>query len=58
MWEIIDDNGTVHSGSQEEMENAFDIMGNPDEHSKEDVENYGTDWDGDLKLVNIINVIR
>ena len=26
MWEIIDDDGTIHSGSEDEMRRAFECM--------------------------------
>jgi hypothetical protein len=57
-WEIIDNNGTIHSGTEDEMLTAFDVMGNSDEHSKADIDKYYIDWVGDLKLVQVINVVR
>ena len=36
MYEIIDNNGVIHSGTEDEMDLAFDVMTNPDEYSKKD----------------------
>lgn len=58
MFEIIDNQGTIHSGSEEEMTHAFDVMANPDEYSRKEVLKWGVGWEGDLKLVEIINTIR
>lgn len=58
MYEIIDDNGTIHSGSLEEMEIAFDVMTQGTyKYSNEEVEKYSTtdgEWNGDLKLIQIL----
>lgn len=56
MWEIIDDNGTIHSGTEEEMKQAFDIMKCPGDFTGEVVDEYYTDWDGDLRLVQIHDI--
>lgn len=58
MWEIIDDNGTIHTGDEIEMTTAFDVMTNPLNHTKEDIITYNTDWNGDLKLVEVHKVSR
>lgn len=57
-WEIIDDMGTIHSGTQEEMDHAFDVMSNSDEYSAEEIQNWGDQWDGDLKLVQIHKITK
>lgn len=53
MWEIIDKNGTIHSGDQTEMEYAFMVMCEPNEYGKAIRKQYVTDWEGDLKLIQI-----
>ncbi len=58
MYEIIDDNGVIHSGSEEEMYKAFDVMTNSDEYSKEDIDSYGDKWEGDLKLIQVLLTAR
>lgn len=57
MFEIQDNNGVIHSGTREEMELAFEIMGNPSSFTKKQREEWITEWDGDLKLVQIHNVL-
>lgn len=63
-WEIIDREGTIHSGTEEEMKRAFDCMtkGFKDIMKEYDVSetvarNWKRDWTvgwiGDLKLVQI-----
>ena len=54
MYEIIDDNGVIHSGSEEEMTHAFDVMTNPDEFSRKEFNTWWVQWQGDLKLVHVI----
>ena len=49
MWEIIDDNGTIHSGTEEELRNAMWAIIN----NQTDNEYYIDEWNGDLKLVEI-----
>jgi hypothetical protein len=69
MWEIIDDNGTIHSGSEEEMTEAFGAMTYDfkdfcREYSyayglaKEIQKKYKTEWSGDLKLIQIHNITK
>jgi hypothetical protein len=59
MWEIQDDNGTIHSGTEEEMRNAFMTMTNqfPDDYSVSQIRQlqheYDCEYSGDLKLVQI-----
>ncbi|WP_163356515.1 hypothetical protein [Dysgonomonas sp. 25] len=53
MWEIIDNNGTIHSGSEEEMRLAFDIMTDNEAYSEEEVAQWACGWDGDLRLIQI-----
>lgn len=62
MWEIIDDNGTIHSGSQAEMKMLFDIMSDnlSDELSISKIRQlqhqWDCEWNGDLKLIQIHNI--
>lgn len=49
MWEIIDEKGTIYSGSQEEMNDQFSIMA---------TEHYDGTWEGDLKLIEIHGMIK
>jgi hypothetical protein len=57
-WEIIDDNGVLFSGSEDEMIHAFDVMTDPNEHSNDDNDNYPSQWEGDLKLIHVVNICR
>lgn len=54
-WKIIDDQGVIHSGTQDEMEDAWDVMVAPDSSTFTDEakEKYACDWIGDLKLVEV-----
>lgn len=71
MWEIVDNNGTIHSGTQPEMQLIWDLI----TRSIEDLESeyrrtYSRDeliqlhldlvcdWSGDLKLVEIHNTYK
>ena len=59
MYEIIDDNGVIHSsGNEDEMTFAFQVMTNPEEYSSSDVKQWEADWEGDLKLVHVIDTAR
>ena len=49
MYEIVDNKGTLYSGSYEEMEDKFSYLIN-EEHNE--------DWYGDLKLIKVIQVYR
>jgi hypothetical protein len=53
IWKIIDDNGTIYSGQQDDMDNIFSIMSRPEEHSKEEISIYEIEWDGYLHLIEI-----
>lgn len=62
MWAIIDDNGTVHSGSEQEMREAWEAM-NRDEYSVSENDElvlgkWLTSWTGDLKLIQIHAITR
>lgn len=57
-WEIIDNNGVLFSGNEYEMTHAFEVMTNPCEFSSEENDNYPSQWEGDLKLVNVIDIAR
>lgn len=56
MFEIQDNNGVIHSGTREEMELAFKVMSDTSSGTKEQREEWLTEWDGDLKLVQIHNI--
>jgi hypothetical protein len=58
MYEIINDNGVIHSGSEEEMTHAFDVMKSPVDYDDEENDKWWTDWSGDLKLVRVIQRTR
>ena len=69
MWEIIDDEGVVYSGTQEEMRKAFDamtldyteLMGiyNLNSSQAEFLKHeWTTDWEGDIKLIQIHEINR
>lgn len=49
MWEIIDNNGTVYSGNEEEMSSTFQRIVAGDEDVK---------WEGDIKLIQIHSIHR
>lgn len=62
MWEIIDNNGTIHSGTEEEMREAWDIM-NRDIYSVSEADEvkyakWLTTWTGDLKLIQVHAITR
>ena len=62
--EIIDSNGTIHTGCEEEMRAAFATMTDDADYFdtkkafKEAKKNYATEWDGDLKLIVVVEVAR
>ena len=69
MFEIIDDNGTIHSGTKKEMEKAFFVMvhlfetiqeeyGLTEEETRDLVDEYPGAWEGDLKLIEIHQIER
>ena len=69
MWQIIDDNGVIHSGEEDDMKLAFDAMRfSIDEMKKiygfktkvcEDLcDMYPAQWSGDLKLVEVKKITR
>ncbi len=70
MWKIIDNNGVIHSGTQEEMEIAFELMTtNQDEYLetypdtnlalyRSKLDDYICDWHGDLILCEQHNIFR
>lgn len=63
-YEIIDKNGVIHSGTLEEMERAFAAMiGNVDwfetkKEFKAAQKEKATDWEGDLKLIQVLDVVK
>ena len=52
-WEIIDNNGVIHSGTEEEMIIAFEAMTNI---AADDRNKWGDEWNGDLKLIEVHNI--
>ncbi len=69
MFEIIDDNGTIHSGSEEEMIKAFECMTlsvaeiasiNETNTSNAEflIQQWKSEWKGDLKLIEIKKIYR
>lgn len=62
--EIIDDNGTIHTGCEEEMRAAFAAMiDNADYFDtkkafREAKKTYATEWTGDLKLIVVVEVAK
>jgi len=70
MWEIIDSKSTIHSGTEDEMRTAFEIMIKSFDEFKADHEDltedqindlcqeYGTCWIGDLRLIEVHNTYR
>ena len=61
-WEVVDNDGTVHSGEETEMRLAFSVMTNSEKENDllddGDIADYMTDWNGDLKLIQIHSVSR
>lgn len=57
-YEIIDKNGTIHSGNEEDMRLAYDVMTNPDKYDKQEIDFWSAKWTGDLKLIKVLNVYR
>lgn len=70
-WNIIDDTGVIHSGSEEEMKLAFEFMSTglselkaryKGNYTMRQIRNmcneYGLQWDGDLKLIEIHAITR
>ena len=61
IWEVQDNNGVIHSGTEDEMRTAFDIMENGyysyKNHSENDIKQWNCDWDGDLKLIQVHDIV-
>jgi hypothetical protein len=68
-YAVMDDNGIIHQSSvKEDMEIAFNAMQEsqeffytqdyPEESYNEYVSEYGTDWEGDLRFIEILEVSR
>jgi len=55
MWEIIDNNGTIYSGTEEEMLNIWDQILGINKYTAHPLE---IKWEGDLKLIQIHNIYR
>ena len=63
--EIIDNNGVIHSGTETEMLEAFAAMTGDVEYFEtkkafnKAVKKYESDgWEGDLKLIHVLNVYK
>lgn len=57
-WEITDENGTIYSGSEDEMISKFyELTQNRDDDdiSLSDEE---CSWEGDLRLIQVHNIYR
>jgi hypothetical protein len=54
MYEIIDDTGVLFSGTEDEMITAFDDIINNNEESEYHID----EWNGDIKLIKVINIYR
>lgn len=57
-WEIRDETGVIHSGTEEEMRKAWDVMTNPDEYSLKEIKEWQTDWEGDIELLQVHAIHR
>lgn len=68
-WEITDNNGVIHSGDEDKMRQAFDAMtlSTADLQEQYDLSErdanklmrqWFTEYEGDLKLVEVHNVCR
>jgi len=58
-YAIIDKNGVIHSSMRfDEMEYAFDVMTNSGNYPIEVVDTWYSCWEGDLMLVEILNISR
>lgn len=49
-WEIIDNDGVIESGSEEEMRTKFEEMVSHNRNG------YSASWSGDLKLIEVHRV--
>ena len=58
MFEIIDDNGTIHSGTEEEMMEAWIVMTDPFQATKKQIKKWTCEYSGDIKLVKILSISR
>lgn len=52
-WEIIDDQGTIYSGTEDEMRNIFEEIMESGLFDGEKIK-----WHGDLKLIEIHSITR
>jgi hypothetical protein len=54
-WEIVDENGTIYSGSEDEMRELFNaiVHGVVNDNLDEDL-----DWLGDLRLIQVHAIHR
>jgi len=49
-WEIVDDNGTIYSGTEDEMHDIFSEIVYKD---NEDPDGHEFKWTGDLRLIQV-----
>ena len=67
-YEVTDNNGVIHAGTQDEMSEAFEVMSMSSDAYMEQygseitkseyirlIDKWVTDWVGDLKLVHVHN---
>jgi len=57
-YEIRDDKGVIHSGSEDEMDLAYDVLTNPEAYGEELRKKYCVEWQGDLVLLKVIRTSR
>lgn len=57
-FEIIDDKGVIHSGTEDKMQRVFSVMIDAEKHTQADKDKYCIEWTGDLKLVEVHHVYK
>ena len=59
MYEIIDNNGVIYSSSNlEELQHIFTCMTEPDSIDEDERVDVESDWEGDLKLIKILQTAK
>jgi len=56
-YEIVDNNGTIHTGTREEMSNLFSDYVNHMENTDNEYDSE-YEYEGDLKLIQVLAVYR
>ena len=57
IYKIIDKKGVIHSSTDlSEMQIAFDCMINPEQYDQQEQDLWECEWDGDLELIEVINI--